>query len=149
MVFHEMGHALNANKSIIGKILQKCRPLAILVLPVALIALFKTKKAPNEKSTGTFDKVTDFIKNNAGKLTFLTFIPTLAEEALASIKGLNLAKKVLNPELAAKVSKTNKIAYLTYLGLALAASVGTYLAVKVKDAIAKPKLTEGNSEIPN
>lgn len=144
--FHEMGHAANANFGMIGKVLQKCRPLTILALPIALIALFKTKKAPDEKPNGILDKTTDFIKNNAGKLTFLSFAPMLLEEGLASVKGLKFAKEVLNPELVAKVAKTNKFAYLTYLGLALASSAGIYLGAKTKDAIAKPKLINENPQ---
>jgi hypothetical protein len=140
--FHEMGHAANSNLSKIGRLLLKCKYLTILAIPIALIALCKTKKAPGEKPEGAVDKTTDFIKNNAGKLTFLAFIPKLAEEAMASIKGCGFAKNVLDIALYKKVVKTNKIAYLTYLGWALAVSVGIALGVKVKDAIAKPKLVQ-------
>lgn len=75
-------------------------------------------------------------------MTFATFIPTLLEEGLASIKGNNFAKKVLSPELAKKVSKTNALGFSTYLGLATLSSLGIYLGTKVKDAIAKPKLVK-------
>lgn len=137
--FHELGHAANANLSTAGKILQKCRPVSLLAVPIALIALFKTKKAPNQEAKGTLDKSTDFIKNNAGKLTFLTFIPILVEEAMASIKGVNFAKKVLDPSLVQKLAKANKLAYLTYLSVAALSAAGIALGVKVKDSIAKPK----------
>jgi len=140
--FHEMGHAANYNLSKAGKLLQKSRFLGLLVLPIALISLFKTKKAPDEKTTGIIDRTTNFIKENAGKLTFLAFVPMLAEEALASIKGNGFAKKVLDPSLAKKVSKNNKLTYLTYLTAALCSSIGIALGVKVKDAIAKPKPVE-------
>ncbi|MDD3013398.1 MAG: hypothetical protein PHC34_06810 [Candidatus Gastranaerophilales bacterium] len=109
------------------------------------ISLFKTKKAPNEKTDSTIGKTTDFIKDNVGKLTFMAFVPMLAEEAMASIKGVGFAKKVLDPSLVSKVAKTNKLAYLTYLGVALASSIGISLGVKAKDAIAKPKLVEENN----
>lgn len=140
--FHEMGHAANSNLSKFGKLLQKCRPLMLLAGPIALIALFKSKKAPDEKPEGAVDKTTTFIKNNAGKLTFLSFIPMLLEEGMASIKGLKFAEKALSPELIKKVAKTNKLGFITYMGLALASSLGVYLGVKVKDAIAKPKPVE-------
>lgn len=140
-IFHEIGHAANNHLDEIGKLLQKSRkPLMFIVTPlIGLVALCKTKKAPNQEPQGTMDKATDFIKNNAGKLTFLAFVPILAEEAIASIKGCKFAKEAgLSTELVAKVAKTNKIAYLTYLGSALLTSLGIYLGVKVKDAIAKP-----------
>ncbi|MDD3436331.1 MAG: hypothetical protein PHC64_04165, partial [Candidatus Gastranaerophilales bacterium] len=103
---------------------------------------WKTKKAPNQEPKSTTDKTTTFIKENAGKLTFATFIPMLLEEGLASIKGNNFAKKVLSLELAKKVSKTNALGFLTYLGLTTLLSLGIYLGTKVKDAIAKPELVE-------
>lgn len=141
-VFHEAGHAANQNFSTIGKMLQKCRGLSLLSLPISIIALFKTKKAPNQEPKGAIDKTTTLVKENAGKLTLATFIPLLLEEGLASIKGNNFAKKTLSPELVKKVSKTNALGFSTYLGLAAFSSLGTYLGVKVKDAIAKPKLVK-------
>lgn len=139
--FHEIGHAANDNLSKIGKLLQKSRfPLMFVVTPlIGLVALCKTKKAPNQEPQGTMDKTTTFIKNNAGKLTFLASVPILIEEAMASIKGCKFAKEAgLSTELLAKITKTNKMTYLTYLGAMLLASLGIYLGVKVKDAIAKP-----------
>lgn len=141
-LFHEMGHAANQNLSKIGSVLQKCRNINALGIPIALIALFKTKKAPNQEPSGGADKVTTFVKENAGKLTFATFLPMLIEEGMASIKGQKFAQKVLSPELVKKVTKTNALGFASYLGIAAFTSLGVYLGVKVKDAIAKPKLVE-------
>jgi len=144
-LFHEAGHAMNTNLSNFGKILQACRPMIILALPIGLIALWKTKKAPDEEPKNGLDKVTTFIKNNAGKLTFATFLPTLLEEGLASIKGNNFAKQLLSPELARKVAKTNALGFSTYLLMAVLNSLGIYLGIKVKDSIASRKIvTEDN-----
>ncbi len=137
--FHEMGHALNANKSVFGKMLQKCRGLGALAFPIALISLIKTKKAPGEKPEGKLDKVTTFIKNNAGKLTFAAFLPMLLEEGLATIKGNKIAKNTLSKELARKVAKSNALGFSTYLALAALSSVGIWVANKIKDKIAQPK----------
>ena len=138
-LFHETGHAMNANLSKFGKILQKCRPMAMLMLPIAAIALYKTKKAPGEEPKNNLDKATTFIRNNAGKLTFAAFLPTLLEEGLASLKGNKVAKQLLSPELAKKVAKTNALGFSTYLLTAVLSSLGIYLGTKVKDAIAKPE----------
>lgn len=141
-VFHEMGHAMNDNFGKLSKIFMRNRKLSSLLMPISAIAIFKTKKATGEKSDNPIGKATDFIKNNAGKLSFLTFIPVLADEGLASIKGQKFAKKVLSSELANKASKANLYGFMTYLSLAIASSIGVTLGVKVKDAIAKPKYIE-------
>lgn len=138
-VFHEAGHAMNANFSTVGKILQKSRSLAILAVPILLIALLKNKKPDGVKPEGAVDKTTTFIKDNAGKLTFATFLPTLIEEGMASFKGNKFAKELLNPALAKKVARGNKIAYLTYLGTAVAAGTAVYIGKKVRDAIVHGK----------
>lgn len=138
-VFHEAGHACNNNLSKFGKILQKCRPMSILALPIAMIALFKTKKAEGEKPKNAVDKVTTFIKENAGKLTFAAFLPVLAEEGLATLKGNKFAKQLLSPELAKKVAKTNAFGFSTYLLKAALSGLGIFAGTKVKDAIAHKK----------
>lgn len=139
VIFHELGHALNKNFSKTGRILQKCRQFTLLASPIALIALLKTKKPEGVESKSKLGKTTDFIKENAGKLTFMSFLPMLAEEGLASIKGQNLAKKALNTPLVKKLTKANKLGFLSYLNLALISSLGITLGVKVKDSIAKPQ----------
>ncbi len=140
--FHEAGHAVNHTISKIGKILQKSRPLQKLAIPIALIALWKTKKAPGEEPKNGVDKATTFVKNNAGKLTFAAFLPTLLEEGLASFRGNKFAKQLLTPDLAKKVAKTNAFGFATYLAMAALSSLGIAAAVKVKDSIAKPKPVE-------
>lgn len=142
--FHEAGHAANANLSKFGKALQKSRPLAILALPIAAIALLKTKKVPGEKPKNKIDKTTTFIKENAGKLTFAAFLPTIMEEGIATLKGNKFAKQLLSTDLAKKVSKTNALGFSTYLLLATLSGLGIYLGTKVKDAIAKPELVKNN-----
>ncbi len=145
--FHEAGHALNANMSTIGKTLQKNRTaLLYLALPILIISLFKTKKAEGEEPQNKLDKITTFIKNNAGKLTFALYTPTLLEEALATIKGNKLAKEFLNPNLAKKVAKTNALGYLTYIVTAACAGLGVYLANKIKDEIAFKKAVNAENK---
>lgn len=130
---------MNANLSKVGKILQKCRHLSLLAMPIAAIALFKTKKAPGEKTENQIGKATNFVKNNAGKLTFLAWLPTVVEEGLATFKGNKAAKQLLDSDLAKKVAKTNALGFSTYLLSAVLSSVGIYAAKKVKDKIAAPK----------
>lgn len=132
--FHEIGHALNGNSSI-GKILQKTRYLQALIIPIALIALLKTKKQEGQEPKNALDKATTFIKDNAGKLAFAAFLPTLFEEALATFKGNGLAKKVLSSDLVQKVAKSNACGFASYFGMAATSAFAIFLATKVKDAI--------------
>lgn len=145
-IFHEIGHAANRNLSQIGKALQKTRAMTFLVMPISLIALCKGKKAPNEKPKSNTDKATTFIKENAGKLTFATFLPMLIEEGMASAKGNNFAKKLLKPELAQKVVKTNVLGFTSYAAIAILSSFGLYIGTKVRDSIAKPVLVENKTK---
>ena len=136
--FHEMGHALNASGSKVIKALAIGRHISALFVPVILaIGLLKPKKKDNEEPNGIIDKATTFIKSNAGKLTFAALIPTLAEEGLASIRGGQIAKKVLDPKLLKKVNRNNFLAWTTYLTGALLTTGAVTIGVKIRDAIAE------------
>lgn len=137
--FHEAGHAANVNLSKIAKVLNKCKLAKKLSIPIAIIALLKTKKAQNEEPNGIIDKTTTFVKENAGKLTFAAFLPLLIEEGIASVKGNNFAKKLLSPDLFKKVAKTNAAGFSTYVVLAMLTSLGIFAGVKVKDDLYKPE----------
>lgn len=144
--FHEMGHALNANASKFGKLLQKTRGISALALPILLISVFKNKKKEGEQPKNGLDKATDFVKNNAGKLTFAAMVPMLLEEGLATIKGNGLAKKALNPELFKKVSKTNALGFASYAVAAVGAALSVTLANKIRDKIVE---NQGNKQSKN
>lgn len=137
--FHEMGHAMNANGNKLAKIPLKLLNLKSLAPVIGIIALLKREKTEGEQPKGFWDKTTTFIKNNAGILAFSTFIPILTEETIASIRGYKLAKKYLSPEQLKKIGTFQKKALLTYIGTAVAAGVGTFLASKIRDAFSKPK----------
>lgn len=136
--FHEMGHAMNSISS--AKILQKLHIPGLLIAGVAgSIGIFKRKKADGEKPKNTVDKITTFIKNNAGKLVALGTLPMLIEETMASVKGAKLAKEFLTPELYKLTKKYYAIASLGYLGIA--AGYIAYISISkfCKDKIAAPK----------
>lgn len=138
--FHEMGHAMNHNFAGIGKVLQKMRlPMGIMSGIIFLVAAFKPKKAKGEETNGAVDKTTTFIKNNAGKLAFLTAVPKLAEEGLASIKGLKLAKPHLSPESYKNLKIFNAKAWFTYLAGALCFTLAVKAASGIHNIISSPK----------
>lgn len=133
---HEIGHAINYNVSNFGKVLTACRPKQGLFLaPFMLTALIKTKKEEGEKTEGFWDKTTTFIKNNIGKITFISFLPTLFDETVASLRAHSFAKKHLSPDLVAKQAKMLGWAGSTYYIAAISASLLAYLSVKVKDML--------------
>ena len=165
--FHELGHAMNRHTSKFGKFLQGIRldvikqirqqnaqnifrGMPLIKIPVAgrilgaiagtigLVSVFKNKKATGEKPKGFFDKITTFIKNNVGKLTFLTMLPIVLEEGLASYKGEKFAAKFLKPDLLKKVKLTNRLGLATYLTGAILAGLAARVAVNVRDRIAQP-----------
>jgi len=138
--FHEIGHAINFNNSKFWRGMQKMR-LPFMILPTAIMAitLGKRKKLEGEEPKNPFDKATDFIKNNAGKLSAAAFIPIIAEETMASIRGNKMAKKLCSPELFKKVAKSNALGGLTYAITALITGFSVYAGGKVKDSMATPK----------
>lgn len=138
--FHEMGHAMNRHFSSVGKALQKIgRKNKYVVGLLLATALFKRKKVDGEKTEGWFDKATTFVKNNVGKLVFISFVPTLIEEAMASIKGRKLAKSFFAPDKIKNITKHYTLAWLTYFSVAAITSLSCLVASKVRDEVAQPK----------
>lgn len=136
--FHEMGHAMNANFSKIGKALQKVRgagPIAASI--IAFIALTNKKKVSDASSPtdSKIQKGRDFIKKNAGKLSFLAFLPMVAEEAMASAKGQKLAKGLVDSKVFKKALATHALGLASYTMAAVATGISAMAAVKVKDNI--------------
>lgn len=122
--FHEIGHAMNHNSKI-GKIIPPSRLIQKFApIPLIAIACFKKEKNDNKPKT------TSFIKNNIGKLIFATRIIPMIDEALASIKGYNLASNYLNKELLKKVKNSYIAAFITYATVTLIYSIGAQVIVK-------------------
>ena len=135
-VFHELGHALNHNSKGLSKMLSVSRHVMTPIVPLILaIGVLKRKKNEGEKPVGFMDKVTTFVKDNVGKLAFIALVPQISEEALASVKGAKLAKKVLSPELFKKVNKGNFRAWTTYLVGSLITVGAIKLATHVSDKV--------------
>ena len=82
------------------------------------------------------------MRDNAGKLAFAASLPMLIEEGLATQKGNAFAKKLLSPEFAKKVSKSNAVAYCSYLLAAVFGALGARVAVKIKDNAIHKKETK-------
>lgn len=138
--FHEMGHYINRHKSVAGKILNSLRiPATFVTCAAVTCALFKRKKADGEKTTGLFDKSTTFIKNNCTKLAFISTLPVLLEEGLASINAAKIAKKALAPAYLNKMNKFNTASWITYLGTTIGVTASTAIVSQIMDRLSAPK----------
>ena len=142
-LFHEIGHAMNFNKGIVGKILNALKQYTIpLTVTSLIIAFLATKKADEEKPNNITQKAIDFTKNNAGKIGFAMFLPTILEEGLASAKGLFLAKNRVSTPLLHKIAKGNLIGLLSYIVTAGITSAGIFTAFTIKDSMVKRTLLD-------
>ena len=141
-VLHEIGHAHSFNKGGFLKLLQKVRPVAI-YLPVllTLYGAFSKKSKPtgeNQELTKK-QKANNFIRDNAGILSFISMLPILAEEAAATIKGKNFAKEFLSKDIIKKATKANWLGFSSYVLAAVASAIGAAVAVKIKDKAIEKK----------
>lgn len=139
--YHEVGHAMNANGGFFGRALQKARnitPMGIsLVAPVVLAVglLHKVDKTKTQEEKGKVEKTLDFVSNHAGKLTLASYVPLLAEEGLASYKGLREAKKFLSPDKLKKLTANYAKAWSTYAITAALVAGGVTLGIAVANGI--------------
>ena len=127
LILHELGHAINANKGKFMRFLQKSRGY-VSAVPTALLL-----------ATGMFQRKDDkpnFIELNAGLIGFSAFLPTIVEEGLASLRGLNAAKKTLGKAVNLAPLKRNYFfAWLTYV------IAGVGLGVAAKQALLENRRT--------
>ncbi len=120
LILHELGHATNFEKSKIMKGLQKLRVVGMFA-PMAVAYL---NRASGERSDGR----KNFWERNAGTIGFCAFLPTIIEEAAASIRGIKAAKETLGAKANLKALKKNYfLAWMTYL----LAGIGTGIAAKL------------------
>lgn len=135
--FHEIGHSINFNNSKFWKGMQNMNGISIYLamLPILYGSMTQKSEATDDKKLNKLQKTNNFIRDNAGKLSFAIMLPTLAEEGMASIRGQKLANKLLPKNLANTVLKGNALGYTSYLASALGLSAAAYTAVKIKDAI--------------
>lgn len=135
--FHELGHALNALKSKYGiKYLAKLRApgyfIAGLMEYFAIFSRTKPKGAPRN--------IMDIIEDNCGKIAFLAMMPTVIEEAVASYRGINLAKKAgVSENLIKNMKKIYLKAHTTYSGKAVLGGLAVFASRKIMDIFTRPK----------
>lgn len=137
--FHEAGHAKNHLQSKLGKVLQMLRvPGYAIAGLMGTVALF-TRKNNEENDKG----IVNFVKNNCGKIAFAALLPTVAEESMASYKGIKLARAGgLSEPIIKNLKKFYGKALLSYIGYAVATGLSVFTASKIMDYYTKPKKIE-------
>lgn len=126
LIQHELGHAINAKNPFL-KALQNSRRYAHFA-PTALILANAIAKRINKDPNGE----PTFIEKHAGKLGFAAFLPTIIEEGIASLRGIQAAKRTLggqNIKLGA-LKRNYFFAWMTYLLAGLGLGVAAKLSVK-------------------
>jgi len=134
-VFHELGHADNFHNGKILKLLQKCRPVIILPMLILMYGAFSKKSRPKDGETELTkgQKTNNFIRDNAGKLSFAAMLPVLIEEGAATIKGKRFAKNLISEDVAKRALKGNWMGFVSYTLAAVCAGLAARTAVKIKD----------------
>lgn len=123
-VFHELGHFMNRNNNKFLKYMQNSRT-ALMALPGLLIfSGFSKDKENGEKG---------FIKKNSGLIAGAGMGIICVEEAIASKKGIEMAKKFLPNANVGKLAKQYGLLGATYALMAVAVGIGTQKAVNYID----------------
>ena len=138
--FHELGHALNANSSEnIVKKLARSRNKYLGLIPLIFGTSMLIPKDREDKPTQhPIYQALLFFKKISGLLVSACFLPIVTEEGLASLRGAELAKKLLSPELCSKVNKANGIAFGSYALAMILAGAATTFANYLKDKVTGP-----------
>lgn len=131
---HELGHAVNANSGkILNKMILKAKNLR--VIAPSILFMNAVSNDINKEDDSKVKKTRNFLERNAAKLTFLSFVPLLAEEGLASTHALKHAKKVLGKKKIGTFLKSYGVGYASYLGAAVTATAAMHLAMQEKKKI--------------
>lgn len=134
--FHELGHAMNHLKSKIGKLLQKCRKPGYAIAGFMATVALTSRNKPKESKRSLWN----IIQDNSGKIAFIAILPTIIEEAMASYKGVELARKSgLAEPLVNNLKKFYGKALLSYAGYGLLAGLSVYAASKIMEKSTRPK----------
>ncbi|MBQ4124162.1 hypothetical protein IJD44_10665 [bacterium] len=136
-IFHEIGHAFNYNNSKFWRAMQGMRIPALILATGMMIysAISKKSEAKDGKELTKTQKANNFVRENSGLLSTLSFAPVVLEETMASIRGCKWANSNLPKELAKKVAKTNAFGALSYIAAAIGVGLAAFAATKVKDKI--------------
>ena len=134
---HEVGHAIQVYGGGIRKFVAQARGFLQCNRATSrfMILAMMTHKPSEEssKDTSPLRKANDFIRKHATLIMGALVLPRLADEAGASIIAGKYAKRLLAPELYAKVRKTNALGFLSYLCGGAIEIAALHAGLKAKD----------------
>ena len=136
--FHEIGHAYIFNKYPIMSYIpenKKLYALSIIAILSPLIVSLAGKYIKNEKVK---DRISDIAPCIAGGI----WLPTIVNEAAATIKGAQLAKPLLNKKLYRRMNTGNIAALSTYIFTASTFFVVTKGMQKLSEVLKEKDYTE-------
>lgn len=139
-LLHEIGHAVNFSR--IKAFSVPAQLIFHIGVPVVFMTSLFSTPQKNKTDNTVIDKVRCFIKSNSGVLAFACYLPILGEEAIASVRAINFAKKaridnknILDPSQIKALSRTFKLAFSTYVVAAVGIGVAVQCASLVKDKV--------------
>ena len=142
--YHELGHAMNHLKGGLPKLLSKARYAGFAIAGLMeYFAIFSRTKPKDAQKT-----LTDKIEDNCGKIAFCAMLPVVAEEAIASYRGVKLARAsgVAEP-LIINMKKLYAKALMTYGGRAVLGGLAVYASRKIMDYFTRPKIINKSEEL--
>lgn len=145
-LLHEIGHAHNYNKSTFWKPICKFGCKYLNLIPTILIAhsLFsKEQKAKNNEDLTKKQKISNFLRNNVGKLIIISMIPKILEECRATYIGNSLGLDKLPHLLQNRVRRMEEIGIISYLLNAIVLATTAAFGKSIKD------LMDENFELKN
>lgn len=137
--FHELGHAFNFNNTKILKAFQSVKMRKFGMNLGGYLALYNAfsndVKPGDDKELTPIQKLNNHIRKFSPLYAFAAITPMLIEEGMASVKGCEWAKQILDKKMYNKVLKTNAIAYVSYLSTAGIVALSPLIVKKVKDIL--------------
>lgn len=116
-LFHELGHAMQENKTTLFKQLQRRRG-NYAFLSLALYALLSQNKSnkyysQDDENQGVGTKIKNFLRKSDAIIPLLAFSPELITEAKASIEGINFLRGKIGNGIDNATFKNIRNSYLT------------------------------------
>lgn len=141
LMLHEIGHAINANYGkLINSLIKTNRRLPAVAMTAILYTGLLHTKNNDDKNKGFFGKTVDFIKNNAGKFTLLSFAPIIFEEGLATKHALKYAREVLGKTAnLGSLKKKLGAGFASYVAIAGVSALAVNAGIAVRDKIVEHK----------
>ena len=138
--FHELGHAMNDLMSKYGvKYLAKMRRPGYIIAGLMEYFAFFTRTKPKDAKRNLLD----IIEDNCGKIAFLALLPVIAEEGIASYRGIKLARASgLSEPFIKNLKKLYTKALTTYAGRAVLGGLAIGASRIIMDHYTRPRKIE-------